>query len=77
MYLENPLQNLVNVLNIPTNNALETELAFAGLIGPLIEGPAATGAAIQGVIDAAPTPAPPARVLRREAAAVTGNKSCD
>jgi hypothetical protein len=52
MYLENPLQNLVNVLNIPTNNALETELAFAGLIGPLIEGPAATGAAIQGVIDA-------------------------
>jgi hypothetical protein len=50
--LANPLQNLVNVLNIPTNNALGTELAFAGLIGPLIEGPAATGAAIQGVINA-------------------------
>jgi|SRR5271165_132179 len=50
--LANPLQNVVNVLNIPTNDPLETELIFAGLIGPLIEGPAAVGTAIQGVINA-------------------------
>jgi hypothetical protein len=55
--LTNPLQNVVNVLNalsasfsgLPATNA---QIILAGLTGPLIEGVAATGAAIQGVIDA-------------------------
>jgi hypothetical protein len=57
--ISNPLQNVVNVLNAvggdflpPATNA---DLAVAGLLGPVIEGVAATGTAIQGVIDAAGT----------------------
>jgi hypothetical protein len=55
--VSNPLQNVVNVLNVvgaeflsPATNA---DLALAGLLGPAIEGVAATGTAIQGVINAA------------------------
>ena len=55
--LTNPLQNVVNVLNdlsapfsgLPTTNA---QIILAGIAGPLVQGVAATGAAIQGVIDA-------------------------
>jgi hypothetical protein len=50
--LANPLQNVVNVLNLPTTQSLNVLLAASGLIGPLVEAPAATGTAIQGVIDA-------------------------
>jgi hypothetical protein len=52
--LANPLQNVVNVLNLPSNPATATNflLGAAGLIGPLVEAPAAAGTAIQGVIDA-------------------------
>lgn len=50
--IANPLQNVVNVLNLPTTQSANVMLAVSGLIGPLIEAPAATGAAIQGVIDA-------------------------
>jgi hypothetical protein len=52
--LTNPLQNVVNVLNLPSDPATATNflLGAAGLIGPLVEAPAAAGAAIQGVVDA-------------------------
>ncbi len=63
--LANPLQNVVNVLNalsssfsgLPATNA---QIILAGLTGPLIQGVAATGAAIQGVIDAIGTGNPTA-----------------
>ena len=56
----NPLQNAVNVLNtlnqgfggLQPSNAL---VIVGGLLGPLIQAPAATGAAVQDVIDAART----------------------
>ncbi len=53
--LVNPLQNVVNVLNIPTDQSLNVLLAASGLIGPLVEAPAAAGTALQGVIDAVKT----------------------
>jgi len=56
----NPLQNVVNVLNtlnqpysgLPVSNAT---FVVGGLIGPLIEAPAALGAGVQHIIDAAGT----------------------
>jgi hypothetical protein len=53
--LVNPLQNVVNVLNIPTDQSLNVLLAASGLIGPLVEAPAAAATALQGVIDAVKT----------------------
>ncbi len=54
--LANPLQNVVNVLNAlgaPFLPGISNGALFlTGLIGPLIEGPAAFGVAVQGVIDA-------------------------
>lgn len=52
--LANPLQNVVNVLNIPTTSSgkLAVNLVVAGLLDPLFQTPAAFGAAIQGVINA-------------------------
>jgi hypothetical protein len=49
--LANPLQNVVNVLNAVTANG-NAAVFGGGLLGPLITGPAAVGAAIQGVINA-------------------------
>jgi hypothetical protein len=60
--LANPLQNVVNVLNIPTDQPFNVLLGVSGLIGPLVEAPAAAGAAIQGVINAIGT-GDPASVL--------------
>jgi hypothetical protein len=53
--LANPLQNVVNVLNLPTTQSFVVPLDVAGLIAPLIEAPAAAGLAAQGVIDAIKT----------------------
>jgi hypothetical protein len=58
--IANPLQNAVNVLNtlnqgyggLQPSNAL---VIVGGLLGPLIEAPAALGAAVQNVINAAQT----------------------
>jgi hypothetical protein len=49
------LQKVVNVLNLPTTHSVEILVAAFGLIGPLVEAPAAPGVAIQGVIDAIKT----------------------
>lgn len=58
--LVNPLQNVVNVINALNANFLglpgaPTNLvsALGGVLGPLIQAPAAAGAAVQGIIDAA------------------------
>jgi hypothetical protein len=50
--LANPLQNVVNALDALTADPTAFQTFVIGLTGPLISGIGATGAAIQGVVDA-------------------------